>query len=57
MFSDFDLYGIESDYYPGLQKCANCGSDDICATAGGEHFCGDCWNERQAEKKRGGSGQ
>ncbi len=51
MYSDLDLYGIESDYYPEPQRCANCGSDDICATAGREHFCGDCWREREADKK------
>ena len=51
MYDNFDLYGIESEYYPAPQKCSECGSDDICATAGSDHFCGDCWNKRNAERK------
>jgi hypothetical protein len=46
MYSDQDVYEV----YPDYQKCCNCGGNDTCATAGADHFCGQCWDEYQREK-------
>ena len=42
-----DIYEV----YPSYDKCCNCGSDDTCASAGPDLYCGPCWDEYQAGKK------
>jgi len=49
MYSDRDLY---EDLFPQYQNCCNCGSEETCATAGSDHYCGDCWREYLDAKER-----
>ena len=41
----------EDHYARQMERCCECGSEDICATAGYDAYCGDCWDERKAAKK------
>ena len=40
----------EDHYARQMERCCECGSDDVCATVGHEAYCGECWRERQARK-------
>lgn len=43
----------DPECYQEMADRCDCGSRDICASSSsGEVWCGDCWSERQAEKKR-----
>lgn len=44
--------GLEDDDDPPRSEaCCNCGDvDGVCASAGGELYCGPCWEEYQREK-------
>jgi len=42
-----------AERYAGPEHCVECGADEgeICASVGGEPYCGPCFREREREKK------